>query len=66
MDCISGNFMGKCYFERSQIPKLHVKHLQGEHLEFYTHGSLCMLLDINLILSRDPHKTGPSPMRFTD
>lgn len=58
--------MGKCYFERSQIPKLHVKHLQGEHLEFYTHGSLCTLLDINLILSRDPHETGPSPMRFTD
>lgn len=43
--------MGECYFERSPIPKLHVKHLQGEHLEFYARGSLCVLLDINLNLS---------------
>lgn len=43
--------MGKCYFERSQIPKLYVKHLQREHLEFYARGSSCTL----------GRKSGPFP-----
>lgn len=58
--------MGECYFERSQIPKLHVKHLQGKHLEFYACGSLCVLLDINLNLSRGPGETGLALMCFAD
>lgn len=43
--------MGKCYFEGSPVPKLHVKRLQGKHLELHTHRSSCAL----------GHKCEPDP-----
>lgn len=43
--------MGKCYSERSQIPKLLRKHLQGGHLEFHMQP-FGLFSDINLNLNR--------------
>lgn len=47
--------------EGSQTPKLHVKYLQGGHLEFYTAAPSCGPADVNLNLSQVPGETSPAP-----